>query len=69
MSDSQQRQQQLQQQQTSQEMDSTLTENTANCNNAIVPRSAKAVLTAEKIGRMVDLGLGRGLDATNPTHG
>jgi len=67
MSDSQQQQQQLQQQQTSQEVDSTLTENTANCNNAIAPRPAKAVLTAEEIGRMVDLGLGRGIDATNPT--
>ena len=32
-----------------------------------IPLKADAVLTAQEIGRMVDLGLGRGVDATNPS--
>ena len=31
------------------------------------PRKAEAVLTDKEMGRMVDLGLGRGVDATHPT--
>jgi len=74
MSDTQQ--QQTQPEQTSQKADTKSTKTTAKgkttsktttTTSKSMPKKAEAVLAAEEIGRMVDLGLGRGIDATSPS--
>ena len=74
MSDTQQ--QQTQPEQTSQKADTKSTKTTAKgkttskttaTTSKSMPKKAEAVLAAGEIGRMVDLGLGRGIDATSPS--
>jgi len=43
------------------------TSKTTTTTSKSMPKKAEAVLAAEEIGRMVDLGLGRGIDATSPS--
>ena len=79
MSDTQQQQHEQQHvQQISQKADTKSTKaavkgkstvkTTATCTTSkSMPKKADAVLAPDEIGRMIDLGLGRGIDATNPS--